>query len=43
MNLEKGTKMILEELKLAPSVDVVNPLPWRPVSLMPLWVALDVV
>lgn len=29
MNLEKGTRMLLEELKLVPHVEVVKPLPWR--------------
>lgn len=29
MNLEKGTRMLLEELKLVPRVQVVKPLPWR--------------
>ncbi|EKM50042.1 uncharacterized protein PHACADRAFT_264540 [Phanerochaete carnosa HHB-10118-sp] len=29
MNLEKGTRMLLEELKLVPRVEVVKPLPWR--------------
>lgn len=32
MNLEKGTRMLLEELKLVPRVEVVKPLPWRQVS-----------
>jgi len=31
MNLEKGTVMLLEQLGIAPSTDVANPLPWRPV------------
>ena len=31
MNLEKGTRMLLEELKLVPRVEVVKPLPWRQV------------
>ena len=30
MNLEKGTRMLLEELDFVPGQDVVNPLPWRP-------------
>ncbi|KAF9525328.1 methylenetetrahydrofolate reductase-domain-containing protein [Crepidotus variabilis] len=29
MNLEKGTKMLLEELSLVPRVETVKPLPWR--------------
>ncbi|KAJ3526405.1 hypothetical protein NM688_g8266 [Phlebia brevispora] len=29
MNLEKGTRLLLEELKLVPRVEVVKPLPWR--------------
>ncbi|KIO32028.1 hypothetical protein M407DRAFT_19053 [Tulasnella calospora MUT 4182] len=29
MNLEKGTKMILEELNLVPRVEAIKPLPWR--------------
>lgn len=32
MNLEKGVRMLLEELDFVPQVDVLNPLPWRPVS-----------
>lgn len=31
MNLEKGTRMLLEELNLVPRVQVVKPLPWRQV------------
>ena len=31
MNLEKGCRMLLEELNLVPRVDVVKPLPWRQV------------
>lgn len=34
MNLEKGTRMLLEELKLVPRVEVVKPLPWRQVSFL---------
>lgn len=30
MNLERGTIMLLEALNFVPSVDVINPLPWRP-------------
>ncbi|KAG1876427.1 methylenetetrahydrofolate reductase-domain-containing protein [Suillus subalutaceus] len=29
MNLEKGTKMLLEELNLMPRVETIKPLPWR--------------
>ncbi|KAJ3999800.1 methylenetetrahydrofolate reductase-domain-containing protein [Lentinula boryana] len=29
MNLEKGTKMLLEELNLVPRMETVKPLPWR--------------
>ncbi|KAF8202173.1 methylenetetrahydrofolate reductase-domain-containing protein [Pholiota molesta] len=29
MNLEKGTKMLLEELNLVPRIETVKPLPWR--------------
>ena len=32
MNLEKGTKMLLEELNLVPRVETIKPLPWRQVS-----------
>lgn len=32
MNLEKGTRVILNKLGFLPDRDVVNPLPWRPVS-----------
>lgn len=31
MNLEKGTKMLLEELNLVPRIETVKPLPWRQV------------
>lgn len=31
MNLEKGTKMLLQELNLVPRVETVKPLPWRQV------------
>ena len=31
MNLEKGCRMLLEELNLVPRVEVVKPLPWRQV------------
>ena len=33
MNLEKGTRMLLEELNLVPRVESIKPLPWRQVSL----------
>ncbi len=33
MNLEKGTKMLLEELNLVPRIETIKPLPWRQVSL----------
>ncbi|KAF8141572.1 methylenetetrahydrofolate reductase-domain-containing protein [Boletus edulis] len=29
MNLEKGTKMLLEELNLVPRIETIKPLPWR--------------
>ncbi|KAG8930278.1 hypothetical protein FRC03_000692 [Tulasnella sp. 419] len=29
MNLEKGTKMLLEELNLAPRIETIKPMPWR--------------
>jgi len=32
MNLEKGTKMLLEELNLVPRIETIKPLPWRQVS-----------
>ena len=31
MNLEKATKMLLEELNLVPRVETIKPLPWRQV------------
>ncbi len=31
MNLEKGTKMLLEELNFVPRVETIKPLPWRQV------------
>lgn len=34
MNLERGSRMLLDELRLTPSVNQVNPLPWTP-SLTP--------
>ena len=33
LNLEKGARMLLEELKMEASREQVHPLPWRPVSL----------
>ena len=33
MNLEKGTRMLLEELNLVPRIEVVKPLPWRQVCV----------
>lgn len=33
MNLEKGTKMLLEELNLVPRIETIKPLPWRQVRL----------
>lgn len=33
MNLEKGCRMLLEELNLVPRVEVVKPLPWRQASI----------
>lgn len=32
MNLERGTKMLLEELNFVPRVETIKPLPWRQVS-----------
>ena len=32
MNLERGTKMLLEELNLVPRVETIKPLPWRQVG-----------
>ncbi|KAN0088446.1 Methylenetetrahydrofolate reductase domain containing protein [Tylopilus felleus] len=29
MNLERGTKMLLEELNLVPRIETIKPLPWR--------------
>ena len=34
MNLEKGCRMLLEELNLVPRVEVVKPLPWRQASVL---------
>jgi methylenetetrahydrofolate reductase (NADPH) len=36
MNLEKGTKMLLEELNLVPRVETIKPLPWRQVVILVL-------
>jgi methylenetetrahydrofolate reductase (NADPH) len=33
MNLERGTKMLLEELNLVPRVETIKPLPWRQVLI----------
>jgi len=33
MNLERGTKMLLEELGLVPRIETIKPLPWRQVRL----------
>lgn len=35
MNLERGTKMLLEELNFVPRVETIKPLPWRQVSNYP--------
>lgn len=35
MNLERGTKMLLEELNLVPRIENIKPLPWRQVRLNP--------
>lgn len=32
MNLERGTKMLLEELNFVPRVETIKPLPWRQVT-----------
>jgi len=32
MNLEKGTRMLLEELNLVPRIESIKPLPWRQVG-----------
>jgi methylenetetrahydrofolate reductase (NADPH) len=32
MNLERGTKLLLEELNFVPRVETIKPLPWRQVS-----------
>jgi methylenetetrahydrofolate reductase (NADPH) len=33
MNLEKATRMLLEELNLVPRVETIKPLPWRQVNI----------
>jgi methylenetetrahydrofolate reductase (NADPH) len=33
MNLEKGTRMLLQELNLVPRVETIKPLPWRQVRI----------
>jgi methylenetetrahydrofolate reductase (NADPH) len=41
MNLEKGTKMLLEELNLVPRIETIKPLPWRQVrfsSVIPTFI-----
>lgn len=35
MNLEKATKMLLEELNLVPRIETIKPLPWRQVRTRP--------
>lgn len=40
MNLEKGTKMLLEELNLVPRIETIKPLPWRQVRLSPKTIVL---
>lgn len=40
MNLEKGTKMILEELSLVARVEAIKPLPWRQVCTHILCIVL---
>jgi methylenetetrahydrofolate reductase (NADPH) len=32
MNLERGTRLLLEELSLVPRIETIKPLPWRQVS-----------
>lgn len=44
MNLEKATKMLLEELNLVPRVETIKPLPWRQVrrkQLVEVWMFTD--
>lgn len=41
MNLERGTRLLLEELNLVPRVETVKPLPWRQVrSSLPIFLFL---
>jgi len=35
MNLERGTRLLLEELNLVPRVETIKPLPWRQVRYSP--------
>ena len=35
MNLEKGCRLLLEELNLVPRIEVIKPLPWRQVRVPP--------
>lgn len=37
MNLEKGTKLLLQELGLVPRMETVKPLPWR--QVMPFFIS----
>lgn len=37
MNLERGTKMLLEELNFVPRVETIKPLPWRQVGFLPFF------
>jgi len=39
MNLERGTKMLLEELNLVPRVETIKPLPWRQVRSIHLFIS----
>lgn len=41
MNLEKGTKMLLQELNLVPRVETIKPLPWRQVISCFVFYILD--
>jgi methylenetetrahydrofolate reductase (NADPH) len=40
MNLEKATRMLLEELSLVPLVETIKPLPWRQVNIPALILCL---
>jgi methylenetetrahydrofolate reductase (NADPH) len=40
MNLEKGTKMLLQELNLVPRIETIKPLPWRQVNIILFAIAL---